>query len=117
MDKFDRIYQLDRLLAGRRTPVSVEDLMRALECSRSSVYRLIDLMRDRMYAPIEAQGGAFRYCLESGQTYHLPGLWFTARELIMDILRHGAEVDVVEPQALREQVREELSRAVARYAT
>ena len=57
--------------------------MRALECSRSSVYRLIDMMRDRLHAPIEADGEqrGFRYQLKPGHTYQLPGLWFTAREL------------------------------------
>jgi predicted DNA-binding transcriptional regulator YafY len=35
------------------------------------------------------------------------------RELVMDILRHGAEVEVLEPAALRKKVRDEHARAVA----
>lgn len=37
------------------------------------------------------------------------------RELIMDILKFGADVEVLAPEALRDQVRTELGRAVARY--
>ncbi|MDP2829834.1 MAG: YafY family protein [Sulfuricellaceae bacterium] len=37
------------------------------------------------------------------------------RELVMDILRHGAEVEVLAPESLRERVRQELGAALARY--
>ena len=37
------------------------------------------------------------------------------RELIMDILRHGAEVEVVEPASLRKAVAEHLKAALAQY--
>ena len=36
-------------------------------------------------------------------------------ELVGDILRHGAEVEVVEPSALAKQVRDQLKRALAQY--
>ena len=36
-------------------------------------------------------------------------------ELVMDILRHGADVEVVAPAALRAAVRGELERALGRY--
>ena len=38
-----------------------------------------------------------------------------ARELIMDILRHGEEVEVVEPEGLRQDVIGALRRALGRY--
>ncbi len=37
------------------------------------------------------------------------------RELVMDILRHGAEVEVMAPPALRDAVRTQLERAVQQY--
>jgi predicted DNA-binding transcriptional regulator YafY len=37
------------------------------------------------------------------------------RELVMDIMRHGAEVEVIAPEPLRERVRQELGAALARY--
>ncbi len=38
------------------------------------------------------------------------------RELVMDILRHGADVEVLEPEALRHRVRDALLAAVKNYA-
>ncbi len=37
------------------------------------------------------------------------------RELVMDILKHGAEVEVLDPPGLREQVAAQLAAALARY--
>jgi hypothetical protein len=37
------------------------------------------------------------------------------RELVMDILRHGAAVEVISPDALRRSVQEQLQRAIAQY--
>jgi predicted DNA-binding transcriptional regulator YafY len=34
----------------------------------------------------------------------------------MDVLRHGSHVEVVEPAALREEVRRQLAQALAQYA-
>ena len=39
------------------------------------------------------------------------------RELVMDVLRHGAEVEVIAPAALREAVAERLRRALAHYVS
>jgi proteasome accessory factor C len=38
-----------------------------------------------------------------------------ARELIMDVLRHGAEVEVVEPETLRQEVAAQLGKALEQY--
>lgn len=84
MDKFDRVYQLHNILRGRRTPVSREELMRRLECSEPTIYRLIRILREYLGAPLEydeERGGyAYRRDAEGG-AYELPGLWFNAREL------------------------------------
>lgn len=37
------------------------------------------------------------------------------RELMMEVLRHGAQVEVVAPPALRQALAQELDRAAARY--
>ena len=84
MDKFDRIYQLHRVFSGRRTPLALSDLMRELECSRSTALRLIAVLRDRLGAPIrhDAEAGGYRYQPDpGGRVYELPGLWFNAQEL------------------------------------
>ncbi len=38
------------------------------------------------------------------------------RELVMDILRHGPHVLVIEPQSLVDEVKDQLSRALGRYS-
>jgi len=82
VDKFDRIYQLHRILAGRKTPVSLGELQERLGgCSRATVYRLLHFLEDRFDAPIERQRDpdGFRYRADSA--FELPGLWFNAEEL------------------------------------
>lgn len=84
LDKFDRIYTLDSILRDRRTPVPREDLVRELECSEQTVYRLIRAMRNYLRAPIEwdkERGGYYYQRDAKGGLYELPGLWFNAKEL------------------------------------
>jgi predicted DNA-binding transcriptional regulator YafY len=84
VDKFDRVFELDAVLRARRTPIAREDLMRRLECSAPTVYRLIRYMKDQLHAPIEWHEEAAGYCYRqdpSSGPYELPGLWFNAREL------------------------------------
>jgi proteasome accessory factor C len=47
--------------------------------------------------------------------YELQVPYRDARELVMEILRHGAEVEVIAPAGLREQVAQSLAAALARY--
>lgn len=84
MDKYDRIFELHRALAGRRTPVSTGDLLARLECSRATLYRIIAFLRDRLGAPIEhdPDRSGFVYApTVDGRPYELPGVWFSAAEL------------------------------------
>ena len=59
---------------------------------------------------------------QSGQfltdgAYELRVSYRDERELVMDILRHGAEVEVIEPKVLRDVVAKQLRAALGRYAT
>lgn len=56
----------------------------------------------------------FRF-LDDGH-YELRVPYRDARELVMDILRHGPEVEVLEPVSLRDQVRDQLEQALKTYA-
>ena len=53
--------------------------------------------------------------LDDGR-YELKIPYSEAPELVMDILRHGENVEVVEPAELRKRVAERLGKAAARYA-
>ena len=57
------------------------------------------------------QQGAF----EADGSYVLAFPYHNDTELVMDILRHGADVEVVAPAALCVAVRGELERALGRY--
>ncbi|MBV6416971.1 MAG: hypothetical protein CMLOHMNK_01589 [Steroidobacteraceae bacterium] len=82
MDKFDRIFQLHNILAARRTPIPLEDLMARLECSKSTLHRVIGTMRNYLGAPIECTMQGYRYApTAAGESYQLPGLWFSPAEL------------------------------------
>lgn len=52
---------------------------------------------------------------EADGSYHLSVPYSDPRELVMDILKHGGEVEVLGPPDLRRVVREELHRAARRY--
>ena len=52
-----------------------------------------------------------------GEHYVLEVPYADHRELVMDILKHGPEVEVIAPPSLRMKVVELLGRAVARYRT
>lgn len=106
MDKFDRIYTLHRILRSRRTAVARPELMRRLECTESSIYRLIRLMKERLRAPIEwnYEQEGYYYCEASGGgTYELPGLWFSAAEL-QALMVFDAMLENLEPGLLGEHL-------------
>jgi proteasome accessory factor C len=83
MDRFDRIFELNRILQSARYPVSRLKLQEALECSRATVKRLIEEMRLYLNAPIvyDRRYNGYRYDPSEGEMYELPGLWFNASEL------------------------------------
>ncbi len=112
MDKFDRIYQLHHVLAGRRTPVAIDALMERLECSKPSAYRLLRVLRDYLGAPVrlDAERGGYLYAQSPGEgPYELPGLWFNAKELqalvvferLLESLEPGLLAEHLEPLAQR----------------
>jgi proteasome accessory factor C len=84
VDKFDRIFQLHTLLSSRRTAIPLEDLMARLECSKSTLHRAINALKDNLNAPVvfDAEAGGYKYDRTgAGDAYELPGLWFSPVEL------------------------------------
>ena len=84
MDKIEKIYQLHRLFRARRRPVPRSVIERELECSRATAKRLLTEMRDRLYAPLDydRKAGGWAYQERTGEHYELPGVWFSADELL-----------------------------------
>lgn len=83
MDRFNRIYRLHRLLKQHRHPLSHRRIQDHLECSRATVTRIIEELRDYLGAPLvyDRQTNGYRYDEACGPAYELPGLWFSAEEL------------------------------------
>jgi len=83
MDRFDRIFELNRLLQSARRPVPRSRIEQALECSRATAKRIIDDMRLYLNAPIvyDREHNGYYYDQREGEMYELPGLWFNASEL------------------------------------
>ena len=65
MDKIDRIFQLHGISHARKTPISLHELTRPLECSKSTLHRALNLLRDYLHAPIEfdEDAGGYSYAI------------------------------------------------------
>lgn len=106
MDKLDRIHQLHRLLAARHSPIASADMESLLECSRATLMRDIDWLRNFMGAPIayDREQNGFWYDRSQGE-FELPGLWLNAQELqsllsmhqLLSGLQHGVLDNLIGP--------------------
>lgn len=83
MERFDRIFRLHQILESHRHAVARRTLEERLECSRATVKRIIEDMRDNLNAPIvyDRAAGGYRYDSAHGKMFALPGLWLDAAEL------------------------------------
>ncbi len=90
--KLDQFYRLHQILDARKTPVSVAELAKRLECSERTIRRYLEEFQDLWQAPlihIERQGWIYDRDLQ--ETWEVPGLWMTMEEsqsllLLLDIL-------------------------------
>jgi predicted DNA-binding transcriptional regulator YafY len=116
MDRFDRIFALHHLLAGRRVPVSLDRIMQDLECSRATAIRAIRALRDDLGAPIEYDRELNGYRFAGDGIYELPGFWLNASELIALIAseRLLAEVEPGVLAPILEPLRERLQKLLQR---
>lgn len=83
MDRFDRIYTLHHLFVNAHYPVSRRILEEKMECSRATIERTIEDMRDYLGAPLKYDRSAngYYYDEDEGVPYQLPGLWLNSDEL------------------------------------
>ena len=80
MERFHRYYRLHRILSSRRLPVSRAVLEHELECTRATVMRVIEELRN-YGAPVEYLREANGYRYTPGKAFELPGIWFSPSEL------------------------------------
>ncbi len=83
MNKTERIFKIEQLLAGRGV-VSFSDLLAELEVSRATLKRDLEYLRSRMKAPIvyDRDANGYRIGRKRGELERVefPGLWFNASE-------------------------------------
>jgi predicted DNA-binding transcriptional regulator YafY len=115
MDRLERLYRIHGLLRSRRL-VSTQQFLDDLEISRATFKRDLEVLRDRLRAPIvfDHQREAYRYddSVADSALWQLPGLWFTADELralltmdrLLSDLQPGVLSELVGP--IRQRLRE-----------
>lgn len=84
MSQAERISRIHFLLRAKEV-VSLQEMKNTFEVSRATLMRDIELMRDRLGAPVVYDAGKKGYRLDpqarSGERVdELPGLWLTAKE-------------------------------------
>ncbi len=91
MAKLAHVLELHKILASHRLPVSRKSLEEKLECSRPTIIRLIEDMRDYLGAPIryDRKRNGYHYDQSGDANYELPGLWFNSSEIYALLTTHS----------------------------
>jgi len=90
MNQTERYYRIDQLIHERGL-ISFDDLMHELEVSRATLKRDLAHLRERLNAPIvfDRDAGGYRYEKNAvGPRFQLPGLWFSADEILALMTMH-----------------------------
>lgn len=105
MDRFDRIFDLHKLLSTARYPVPRQRIEQELECSRATAKRIIEAMRLYLNAPIKynRELNGYYYDPGEGEMYELPGVWFNSSELHA-LLSAQQLLENVQPGLLEQQL-------------
>ena len=97
MSRLNRILELHKILSSRRTPISRLQLEEKLECSRSTIRRTIDDIKDYLNAPVKYDNkrNGYYYDKTENTHYELPGLRFNPSEIFALLTTH----QMLEPSA------------------
>jgi predicted DNA-binding transcriptional regulator YafY len=123
-----RVFSVDRIADAELTPLPNEAIAeRDLEARLSTGYGIFEGQADKV-AKLKFTSESARWIADElwhpGQRLerradgsvilHVP--YRHAKELVMDVLRHGADVEVLAPAALRQAVTSAHARAAAQYS-
>lgn len=97
---FERIYALHKFFSKRRYPVQLNDILIEFEFSKNTFNIARNFLCDVLNAPLKnRKGQGYYYDLKSGETFELPGLWFSAKEIVslalLEQLSETLQPDVV----------------------
>jgi len=101
MELFDRFYALHHELDRAHHPIPMSTLCQRLECSGSTVTRVIEKMKLYYNAPIhyDHKRRGYLYQQSKNQRFELPGIWFTPDE-ILALLTFQALLSQLQPGLL-----------------
>jgi predicted DNA-binding transcriptional regulator YafY len=119
MNATERFYRINQLIADRGV-VGVRDLQRALEISPATLKRDLAFMRERLNAPIvfDRDAGGYRFDKPGvGPRFQLPGLWFSADEILALMSMHQMLDSLDAGGVLGKQIKPLLARLEAALAT
>lgn len=104
MDRVQRTYRLREILNAHRHPVSCRALSEKLECSESSIKRMIGELRE-LGTPVvyDREYRGYRLDTQGNDVRELPGLWFSSSELYALLVSHRLLSDV-QPGWLNEYI-------------
>jgi predicted DNA-binding transcriptional regulator YafY len=106
MERTERFYKIQQLLQNRRY-VRTQEFLDTLEVSRATFKRDLEYLRDRFRAPIvyDSEHEAYRFDdkVEDSAVWQLPGLWFSADELVALLTMDRLLADL-EPGVLSELI-------------
>jgi len=96
------IYELHKFLLSRRYPVPLDDILDHFNYSKNTFHRIRREMCDYLGAPIKNRKGAgYYYDLKDNEHYELPGLWFSAKEIVsLALLEQLSET--MQPEIVKE---------------
>jgi predicted DNA-binding transcriptional regulator YafY len=114
LERTERFYRIEQMLRQRRV-VPIDELLSELSISLATFKRDLQYLRDRHHAPIvwdsEARGYKFDLKKGVGPKFELPGVWFSASE-ILALLTMEHLLEKLEPGLLArhiESLRDRLS--------
>lgn len=81
LSQSERIMMLHYLLSVRRLGMTTEQLLAELGCSKATLFRDVQYMRDRLAAPLVREGDPVQRWRYTDPHYQLPMLWFGIDEL------------------------------------
>jgi len=115
MDRTERLYKIDQLLRNRRV-VPINEFLSELEISKATFRRDLEVLRDRLNAPIvwdrKLRGYRFDTTSPDGPRYQLPGLWFNGAETHA-LLTFYHLLDKLQPNLLKPHIKPLQSRIQA----
>lgn len=103
MNRFERLIKIHRLLGSRR-PVPVRQFREELECSRATLFRDFEYLKDFLGAPVisrRREDGQYGHHYDPDEPrFELPGLWLNPSEL-HGLLATEQLLESIQPSVLK----------------